>query len=193
MEILIVCFMLPAQKARRLKATVSEDTSSRISTSHMESIVEKLMMLQHRSSTARNYLSIWRQFNKFVLSLDRRPKLWEDRTTLFVGYLIDTGMQSSTVKSYVSAIKKTLVLDGYKWDNSLVLIRSLAKACRIINDKVKTRLPIHCGLLEMILFEIQRIYTETPMVSRNHVQDFIHHDLLWTYESGVRSHLVNMF
>ena len=125
----------------------------------MERIVDSLMMRQHRDSTAKNYLSVWRQFNKFVVSLDRKPKLWEDRTTLFIGFLIDRGMQSSTVKSYVSAIKKTLVLDGYDWDDKLVLVRSLAKVCRIVNDSVRTRLPISCGLLEMILFEVQRYFS----------------------------------
>ena len=101
------------------------------------------------------------QFNKFVISLDSKPKLWEDRTTLFIGYLVDKGMQSSTVKSYVSAIKKTFVLDGYKRDDNgmIVLVWSLAKVCRIINDKVRTRLPIHCSLLEVILFEVQKYFS----------------------------------
>ena len=103
-------------------------------------------------------MAIWRKFNDFIISLDRKPKLWEDKTTLFIGKLIDNRAQSSTVKSYVSAIKKTLVIDGYDWNDKLVLVRSLAKACRIINDKVRTRLPIQCNLLEMILFEVQRIF-----------------------------------
>ena len=144
--------------SKKTKKDSGSTKSPRISTAHMESIVNRLMGQQHRSSTAKNYLSVWRQFNDFVISLDRRPRLWEDRTTLFIGYLINKGMQSSTVKSYVSAIKKTLIMDGYQWDDNLVLVRSLAKACRIINDKVRTRLPIHCGLLEMILFEVQRIF-----------------------------------
>ena len=142
-----------------MKRTSLSSKSSTISTSEIEQIVAKLMNMQHRSSTAKNYLSIWRQFNRFIISLDRRPRLWEDRTTLFIGYLIEKGMQSSTVKFYVSAIKKTLIIDGYDWNDGLVLVRSLAKACRIINDQVRTRLPIHCGLLEMILFEVQRMFT----------------------------------
>ena len=117
-------------------------------------------MTQHRESTSKNYLSIWRQFNKFYIALDKKPTLWEDRTTLFIGYLIDKGKQSSTIKSYVSAIKKTLIMNGYNWDDSIVLVRSLAKACRIINDKVRTRLPIRCSLLELILFEVERIYAD---------------------------------
>lgn len=133
--------------------------STKISAHEMESIVNKLMLTQHRNSTTKNYLSIWRRFNKFLINLDKKPKLWEDRTTLFIGYLIDRGMQSASVKSYVSAIKKTLIMDGYVWDDNLVLVRSLVKACRIINDRVTTRLPIHCGLLEMLLFEIQRMFS----------------------------------
>ena len=120
----------------------------------MERIVESLMLKQHRDSTSKNYLNIWRQFNKFVIKLDVKPELWEDRATLFVGYLIEKGMQSTTVKSYISAIKKTLIMDGYDWNDKLVLVRSLAKACRLVNDTVRTRFPIHYGLLEMILFEV---------------------------------------
>ena len=148
------------RKVKKGKESSSNSTSSKISTADMSRIVDKLMNMQHRNSTAKNYLSIWRQFNKFVLSLDVRPNLWEDRTTLFLGYLINNGMQSSTIKSYVSAIKKTLLMDGYEWNDKLVLVRSLAKACRIINDHVRIRLPIHSSLLEVILFEVQRSFSE---------------------------------
>ena len=106
------------------KQTDSSDGSSRISTHDMKQIVERLMLKQHRDSTAETYLSIWRQFNRFIIKLDKKPELWEDRAILFIGYLIDRGMQSSTVKSYISVIKKTLIMDGYKWNDNLVLIRS---------------------------------------------------------------------
>ena len=140
----------------------SSDGSSKISTHSMENIVEKLLLKQHRDSTSKTYLTIWRQFNKFIISLDRKPKLWEDRATLFIGYLVDKGMQSGTIKSYISAIKKTLIADGYKWNDNLVLVRSLAKACKIVNDSVRTRLPIQCNLLEVMLFEINRICLDQP-------------------------------
>ena len=103
--------MFVAHQGGRKKT--SNDSSSRISTAHMKNIVDRLMTQQHRDSTAKNYFTIWRKFNNFVIGLDTKPKLWEDRTTLFLGYLIDHGVQSSTIKSYVSAIKKTLVMDGY--------------------------------------------------------------------------------
>ena len=60
------------------------------------------------------------------------------------------------MKSYVSGIKKTLICDNYTWDDSKVQIASLTRACKLKNDVVLTRLPIHCGLLELILFEIKR-------------------------------------
>ena len=70
-------------------------------------------------------------------------------------------MQSQTVKTYVSAIKRVLIDDGYTWDNTKILLTSLTRGCRIINDRVRTRLPIQCNLLELILFEVQRIFTDS--------------------------------
>ena len=54
-------------------------------------------------------------------------------------------------------------MDGYDWNDNIVLVRSLAKACRIINDKVRMRLPIQCGLLEVLLFELQRHFAGKQM------------------------------
>ena len=73
--------------------------------------------------------------------------------------MVENGAKSATLKSYISAIKSILTDDGYIWDNKKVMLSSLTKACRLVNDQVKTRLPIHCGLLEVLLFEIQRQYS----------------------------------
>ena len=126
----------------------------------MKRILENLKNCTNRESTANNYQSIWRSFNKFLIKLDRKPALWEDRTALYCAFLIDNGLQSATLKSYVSAIKKTLVNDGYNWQDSRILLNSLAKSCRLINDKVHTRMPINGNLLEIILFEIERMYSD---------------------------------
>ena len=72
------------------------------------------------------------------------------------------GIQSSTLKSYFSAIKGTLVDDGYNWDSSKVLVSTLTRACRLVNDRVRTRFPIQDKLLEMILFELQRMFSAQP-------------------------------
>ena len=101
-------------------------------------MLESLKSKSVRDTTAKNYLKIWRHFNKFLIKLDRRPDNWEDRVTLYVTYLIDKGNQSSTVKSYISAIKKTLSVDGYIWNEDKALLNSLTKACKLVNDTVKT-------------------------------------------------------
>ena len=85
-----------------------------------------------------------------------KPNSWEEHATLFVAQLIDDGMQSSSVKSYVSAIKRILIDDGYPWDDRKILLSALTSACKLINDWVRTRLPIHCGLLEVLLFKVRR-------------------------------------
>ena len=138
----------------------------------MEQLVQKFLSQQNRSSTVRTYLNIWRQFNNFVISLDVVPPSWEARTTLYIAYLIDNGRQSSSIKSYVSAIKKLLVIDGYKWKDEEVLLNSLTKACRLLNDRVKARLPIQRGFLEMIFFEVERYFSRRSQ-----------HYLEWLYKA----------
>ena len=111
-----------------------------------------------RSSTAKNYFTVWRLFNSFLIKLDTRPNSWEDRCSLFFAHLIgNCGVQSQTVRSYKSAIKAVLVDDGYQWDESKLILNSLIRACKLQNDYVRSRLPIKKGLLELILFEVRRI------------------------------------
>ena len=112
----------------------------------------------NRKSTDKNYLSIWREFNQFLIRLDSRPEYWEDRIALFATYLINKGRKSSTIKSYISAIKFVLKRDGYQWNESRAQFTALTKACKLINDTVKIRMPISSQLLDLILFELDRIY-----------------------------------
>ena len=141
-----------------VSSTESSSTSSKISVIDMENLVQNLVNNQNRVSTNKTYLAMWRQFNKFVITLDKIPPTWEHRAILFAAHLIEKGKQSSTVKSYMSGIKRLLVNAGYNWKDNFVLLNSMTKACRLINDQVRTRLPIKYGLLETILFEIERIY-----------------------------------
>ena len=137
----------------------SSSHSSKIFTKYISHVLEKLKNKQTRDSTTNNYLSIWRNLNKFLLNLDSKSLgSWEEKTALFGAYLVDNGIQSSTLKSYFSAIKHVLKLDGYNWDDNKVLLSSLVRGCSLVNDRVKTRLPIQKGLLEMLLFEIERKY-----------------------------------
>ena len=143
---------------KKLSSSGSGSTTSRVSTRRMQLLVESLLSQQTRKSTIQTYCRIWHKFNQFLLSLDVLPKTWEQCTTLYIAFLIDEGKQSSSVKTYVSAIKKLVMLDGYKWRDEEVLLTSLTKACRIINGKVHTQLPVHYKLLELVLFELPRLF-----------------------------------
>ena len=109
----------------------------------------------NQKTTRDNYFGIWRNFNKFLIRLDRRPKSWEDRTAAYIGYLVKHGYQSATVRSYTSAIKASLRLIDYEWNEKKMLISTLTKACRTHNDKLKSRLPIGKNLLKILLSEIE--------------------------------------
>ena len=99
-------------------------------------IIEKLKTLCNRESTNRNYLSIWRTFNGFLLKLDDKPSQWEDKVNLFAAYLVEKGVQSSTLRSYISAIKCVLTTDGYEWNDcsGSTVSKTLIKACKNKND-----------------------------------------------------------
>ena len=131
-----------------------------------------------------NYLSIWRNFNNFLIKLDRKPNNWEDCICLYAAYLVNNGLQSSTLKSYYSAIKAILRDDGYLVDDNKVLLTSLARACKLVNNKVRTRLPIRKRLLEMILFEIERDFSEKQPYLEALYQAIIALGYYWLFRIG---------
>ena len=126
----------------------------------MWSIVERLKNQSNRESTRMSYHKIWTRFNKFIIRLDIKPKTWEERVALFAAQMVEEGKKSSTIQSYVSAIKSTLKKDNYEWCDNKILLATIIGACKIKNDIVKTRFPIRIGLLEIMLFEINRVYNK---------------------------------
>ena len=79
---------------------------------------------------------------------------------MFCAYLIKfKGLQSSTIKSYVSAIKSKLLADNYIWSNEKIKLATLTSFCSRKNDRYKTRLLISYKLLQHILFETYRMMT----------------------------------
>ena len=126
----------------------------------MNRILDGLLTRHNRASTNRNYLSIWRTFNNFLIKLDVKPPTWEEWVALFLAYQVQNGSQSSTIKSYTSAIKSVLKNDGYQWNDSKILLSSLTKSCKLKNDKLYTRLPITFKLLELLLFEVCRLFNK---------------------------------
>ena len=124
--------------------------------------MEELKINKNRNSTRKAYHNTWKNFNKFLIRLDTIPKSWEERIYLYCGYLIEIkGLQSSTIKSYVSGIKSVLYLDGYQVNDNIILLSSITKTCKRKNDIIKTRLPIQQKFLDLILFNIVRKYEDS--------------------------------
>ena len=152
-------------KEKKTKATLDNNSlssSSTISTRYMWTVLEKLKNQSNRESTRTSYHKIWTRFNKFIIKLDVKPKTWEERVALFAAQLVEEGKKSTTIQSYVSAIKSTLKKDDYEWCDNKVLLASIIGACKLKNDMVKTRFPIRIGLLEIMLFEIERLFGTQP-------------------------------
>ena len=129
----------------------------------MQSIIEKLRTEANRRSTDKVYYQIWKIFNEFIIKLDHKPKTWEDRLALFVGYLIECKRKSNTIKSYISAIKSVLSKDGVSINENRFLLSSLTKACKITNDRVKTILPIRKGLMQLLLDTVPQLYNNPQL------------------------------
>ena len=115
----------------------------------------------HRDSTRRTYYNVWRSFNKFYIRLDIKPDNWEDRLTLFIGHLIDTNCKLATVRSYISAIKAVLHEVKVQLNEDRLLLGALTRACKLKNDRLQTRLPIHKSLLCVLLQAMDDIF-ESP-------------------------------
>ena len=143
------------------KSVRSSSSSSCILAEYILNLIERLKFQSIRCSMVETYLNILQTFNKFLLCLDHKPKLWEERVTMFCTYLIEKGHKSATVKSYVSGIKKFLKEDNFPWDDVKLILTSLMQACKLHNDVVCCRRPITKGLLELLLFEVDRVLNST--------------------------------
>ena len=131
----------------------------------MKCIVEKLRVQHYRNSTKQNYYCVWHTFNEFFIKLDVKPPSWEERLILFVAYLADQKQRkSTTIRSYISAIKSVLLDDGVVLNENKYLLTSLTKACKLRNDKVTTRLPIQKGTLNLIVKNLHHIFSGQPFL-----------------------------
>ena len=75
----------------------------------MERLVDRLRSERYRNSTRETYYHIWKICNKFFLRLDVKPDTWEQHLVLFVGFLVEGKLKSTTIRSYISAIKGILL------------------------------------------------------------------------------------
>ena len=115
-------------------------------------------MEKHRDSTRATYHRIW----KFFVKLDDKPCSWEDRLVFFTGYMVENKLKSSTVKSYIAAIRSVLLEIGEELSKENYLLKSLTRACKLKNDVIIHRLPISTTVLRMILDQIEKMFAEQP-------------------------------
>ena len=158
-------------------------------------MLDKLKTEQYEKSTKDNYYKIWRKFNEFVVKLDQIPKTWEERFMLYCTYMVKIkGLQSSTIKSYKSAIKAVLTNDGYNWKDEDVLMASLTRHCKLKNDKVLNRFPIRRPLLELMLYELGRHYDAQPylLILYRAVFTTMYYGLLRISEIAMHEHSVKV-
>ena len=99
-------------------------------------------------------------FVKFHQKLDVKPETWEQRILLFAGYLINQNKRAGTVRSYVSAIKTTLRLEGIDINENQFLLGTLTRACKLNNDVWVVQTPIQKGMLKVLLRSISNYYKE---------------------------------
>ena len=149
------------------KSSISSSTRStdRLSTYRLREVRDQLLFNVHKRSTKKNYHTVWENFNKFVIRLDYQPDTWEEKVSLYIAFLSENNIKSTTMRSYISAIKAKLSMDGYKWDKNLFQFSALTKACKLQNDRIKVRLPILEEFLRCILMEIYRKFRNMEMVN----------------------------
>ena len=120
----------------------STHSSTTISLKGISDLVELLKTKRHRNGTQKNYYCVWRKFSEFFIRLDNKPEQWEDRITLFVGFLIQNGKKSTTIRSYVSAMKSILWDLEVELTEDRLLLSALTCACKIQNDIFQLKIPI---------------------------------------------------
>ena len=112
----------------------SGSSSTTISTAAVRAIMETLKNGQHAGSTKLNYYAIWKSFNTFFISLDVKPNNWEDRIALFVAYLVNKGRKSTTICSYLSALRVILASLDEELNENNILLSSMVSTCKRTND-----------------------------------------------------------
>lgn len=106
-------------------------------------VLDKMKGMKHKPATRRKYHRVFTGLANFVWRLDKKPNNWGDRLILYIAWLSEVKkLQSSTLKSYISAIKQVLITEGYEINEDRVVLDSIIKTTKARNDKLLRRLPI---------------------------------------------------
>lgn len=88
------------------------------------------------------------------------PPKWEDRIIVWATHLANNRKKSATIKSYISAVRYCLSLDGIKVPHSNCELAAIVQAAKQMNDKLFLRLPIQKDLLRLLLNFIRSHYLQ---------------------------------
>lgn len=148
-------------------STPSVSTGSSYDLQEMKYSLQQYKRIKHiiknhrlRKSTRKSYKKTWDRFNRFISQFDVIPPKWEDRIIVWATHLAENRKKSNTIKSYVSAIRYCLSLDGIKVNHSNCELAAIVQAARHMNDKLYVRLPIQKSLLQLILNFIRTTYIQ---------------------------------
>lgn len=103
-----------------------------------------------RKSTRKSYKKTWNRFNKFISRFDVIPPKWEDRIIVWATHLADNRRKSATIRSYISAIRYCLGLDGIRVSHDNCELAAIIQAAKHENDQLYIRLPIQKHLMKLI-------------------------------------------
>lgn len=123
-------------------------------------IVDKLSNAGISEATKDMYHRVWCNFNRFLLCFHDLPTTWEEKLVLYATFLADIGNASSTVASYMSAIRYVLRQDDVILHDNSCKLASIIRACKLHNDVVSVRMPIGFNLHNLILQEIDNQFLE---------------------------------
>ena len=121
----IIINLIAGQHRKKKKGGSCGSSSSIISSAEIKGMIDRLKMQRFRDSTWDTYLRVWKIFNKFFVRLDHKRDQWEDHIVSFAGYLIDQKLKSSTMRSYISALRAVLAEDNIKLNEDYFTLSSL--------------------------------------------------------------------
>ena len=68
--------------------------------------------------------------------------------------------KSTTIKSYVSAVKAVLANEGIELNENRYLLNSLTRACKLKNDRIRTKLTLHKDMTHLIIGKVDTYFND---------------------------------
>ena len=102
-----------------------------------------------------------------------------------VAYLVHKKRQSKTIRSYISAIKAILKVNKILLHEDQYALSAMTKACKLKNDKVRIRKPIHSKLLKEILHQTTEEFTGNKTKNQQPYLDILYRAMFVTAYYGL--------